>query len=445
MKDKNINRRQFLKKATGAAVGAISFPYIIPSSALGRANGTAASNKIIVGLVGVGKHGTRVNLRNFLAHLDSQVIAVCDVDANHLENAEKLVNAHYSQASTSGAYKGCGVYNDWRELIARDDIDAVVVSTPDHWHVPISIAAIKAGKDVYCEKPLTLTISEGRMLSDTVRRYNRVFQTGSEFRARFGFHRAAELVRNGRIGKLHTIRTYLPWGHPSGLDNSPKPVPNGFDYDMWLGPAPWAPYTDGRCHRRFRHILDYSGGILTDWGGHLNDQAQWGNDTEYTGPIEIEGKGEFPKTGIYNTAKTFHVEYKYANGVKLICVSKYSELGAGGAIKYEGTDGWIFTGLGLPLISHPESVLDSVISPNETHLYTCPQGPERNFLDCVHTRKQPYYPAEVGHRSTAICHLGNISMLLERKLKWDPEKERFLGDEQANRMLSRAMRSPWHL
>jgi len=317
------------------------------------------------------------------------------------------------------------------------------VSAPDHWHVPISIAAVKTGKDVYCEKPLTLTIAEGRVLSDTVRRYKRVLQTGSSLRAGYSFHRAAELVRNGRIGKLHTIRVDLPGGyHRAKRDNPPMPVPEGFDYDMWLGPAPWAPYTEGRCHWNFRWILDYSGGTLTDFGGHYIDQAQWGNDTEHTGPIEIKAVGEFPKTGIYNTARQFKIEYKYANGIRLICTSKYTDLR--GSVKYEGTEGWLML-IKRELKAHPESILNSVIGPNETHLYTCRLGPERNFLDCVHTREQPFYPAEVGHRSATVCHLGNISMLLGRKLKWDPEKERFLNDEQANRMLSRSMRSPWHL
>ncbi len=456
---KNISRRKFLKRATAAGVVAVSFPYVIASSALGKAGSITPSNRITLGFVGLGQHGTKVNLQNFLGNADAQVVALCDVDRESSgyfggravfgrEPARRIVEMHYGRASQSGTYKGCYITADWREVIACDDIDAVVVSTPDHWHVPISIAAVKTGKDVYCEKPLTLTVTEGRLLSDTVQRYNRVLQTGSSLRASDTFHRAAELVCNGRIGRLHTIWTDLPEVYPRGKvypnaerDTLPMPVPEGFDYDMWLGPAPWAPYTKGRCHWNFRWILDYSGGVLTDFGGHYIDQAQWANDTEYTGPIEIDGKGEFPSSRLYNTAKKFRIEYKYANGVRLICRSKYSDLVA--SIKYEGTEGWIMPGR-RELMAYPESILDSVIGPNETHLYTCRQGPERNFLDCVHTRRQPFYPAEVGHRSTTVCHLGNISMLLGRKLKWDPQKERF-NDEQANRMLSRSMRSPWHL
>ncbi|MHC4123905.1 MAG: Gfo/Idh/MocA family oxidoreductase [Planctomycetota bacterium] len=437
MSESKFSRRNFLKK-TAVAAGAVGFPYIIASSALGKAGTVAPSNRITIGMVGVGKQGTEVNLKNFLGQPDAQVLAVCDVDKAHLGRAYKMVCDKYGN-------KDCDVYNDFREVIGRGDIDAVVISTPDHWHTPISMAAIKAGKDVMCEKP-TLTIKEGRILSEAVRRYGRVFQWATEDRSIYVYHRMAELVRNGRIGKVGTIRVdlwsgyYIDGGYIYSSLQKPEPVPEGFDYDMWLGPAQEAPYTAARCHRNFRWILDYSGGMLTDWGAHLLDTAQWGNDTEHTGPIEIDGKGIFPKEGLYNTAEEYHIEYKYANGVRLIISS------GGCGIRFEGSEGWVGnTGWRGNLEASSESILESVIGPSDVHLYTCRFGEHRNFLDCVRSRKDPYFPAEVGHRCFTILHLGNISMLLGRKLQWDPEREICVDDVEANRMLLRPMRSPWHL
>jgi len=448
MSKNKLSRRSFLNSAATAAAAAVTFPYIVPFSALGKAGlrraqssrTVAASNRITLGFVGVGSHGIGVNLKNFLANQDTQVVAVCDVDSSHHQQARHIVNEKY-------ANQDCAAYNDFRELIGRDDIDAVVVSTPDHWHVPISIATVCGGKDVYCEKPLTVTVAEGRVLSDAVRRYCRVFQTGSEFRGAYNFHRAAELVRNGRIGKLHTIKTYLPMSPNFIGDPTPMPVPKELDYDMWLGPAPLAPYTKDRVHFNYRWILDYSGGLICDWGAHLVDQAQWANNTQYSGPVEIEGCGTYLAEGLYDTAVKFNVEYKYANGVRLICSDRYPRFG--GSIRYEGSEGMIFARYsgyhGRDISAEPASILKSVIGPDEIHLYTCPDGPERNFLDCVRTRKLCYYPAEAGHRSVTVCHLGNIAMLLGQKLRWDPAEERFDNNTQADRMLSRVMRSPWHL
>jgi len=435
---KNLTRRNFLKKAAAVSAGAIGFPFIISSSALGKAGAVAPGNRITVGFIGLGGHGIGCNLRGFLEQPDAQAVALCDVDTARIRRAVSTVEQKYGSD-----YRGYFTTQDWRDVIARDDIDAVMISTPDHWHVPISIAAAKAGKDVCCEKP-TLTISEGRALVNAVKRYGRVFQTSTEDRAIHIYHRMAELVRNGRIGKLHTIRVKLPSGpNPGqiyGRTYQPQPVPKGFDYDMWLGPAPYAPYHPARCHGNFRWILDYSGGQLTDWGGHQLDIAQLGNNTEHTGPVEVEGEGIFPKQGLYNTATVYHIKYKYANGVTLF-------IGSGGAdIQFEGTEGWVGNyGWRGKLQASSQSILDSVIGPNETHLYTCPGREHRNFLDCVKSRRAPYFPAETGHRCCTVAHLGNISMLLQRKLRWDPDKEEFPNDPEANRMLSRTMRSPWHL
>jgi len=427
-----MNRRSFLKKATGAALGVFGFPYLVRSSALGKAGAVAASERITVGFIGTGGHGIAVNLKTFLGQPDAQAVAVCDVDPVNLNKARDLVNDKYGNTD-------CSTYKDWRDVIARADIDAVMISTPDHWHVPISIAAAKAGKDVECEKP-TLTIEEGRTLIETMHRYDRVFQWSTEDRAVDVYHRMCELIRNGRIGKVRTIKVQLPAGPNTPGNPNPMPVPEGFDYDMWLGPAPWAPYTKDRCHWNFRWISDYSGGMLTDWGAHLLDGAQWGNNTEHTSPVEVEGKGVYWKDGLYNTAKEYHLEYTYADGVKLIVDSGTPSL------RFEGSDGWIGNrGWRAPLQASSPSILNSVIGPEEIHLYTCPGGEQRNFLDCVKSRDACYFPPEIGQRCFTITHIGNIAMTLGKKLRWNPENERFVDNDEANRMLGRAMRSPWHL
>jgi predicted dehydrogenase len=428
-----ITRRRFMKKAAGVAGGVIALPYIVSSSALGKAGSprrAAASNRITLGFIGVGSHGIGMNLRTFLANADAQAVAVCDVDTNHRNQARDIVNQKYGN-------NDCATYKDFREIIARDDIDAVVISTPDHWHALMSVMAAKTGKDVFCEKP-TLTVQEGRVLSDTMKRYGRIFQTASGIRAQSVYYRMCELVRNGRVGKVHTVRVVLPSGPHRPGDLTPMPVPKGLDYDMWLGPAPLTPYTKDRLHYHWRWVSDYSGGQLTDWGAHHISIAQWGNNTDLTCPVEVVGKGVFCKGGLYNTAKEYKIEYKYANGVKLIVSS-----GTPG-VRFEGNEGWI-SSTGGPLKASPESILGSVIGSDEVHLYTCPAGEQRNFLDCVKSRRPCFYPEEVGHQVFTISHIGNISMLLGRKLIWDLDKERFVNDEQANRMLSRSMRSPWHL
>jgi len=427
-----IARRSFLKQVAAMGMTGLALPYIVRPSALGKAGAIAPSERITLGFIGVGDHGRNVNVKNFLSNADAQAVAVCDVDPVNRDASRDMVNKKYGN-------NDCATYSDFRDVLARNDIDAVMISTPDHWHVPISIAAAKAGKDIECEKP-TLTVREGRMLCETMKRYGRVFQWSTEDRSVDVYLRMCELVRNGRIGKVQTIRVELPSGPDTPGDPAPMPVPEGFDYDMWVGPAPWAPYTKGRCHWNFRWILDYSGGMLTDWGAHLLDGAQWGNDTEHTGPVEVEGKGEFWPDGLYNTAKDFRIEYKYADGVRLIVTSGTPSL------RFEGSEGWIGNrGWRAPLQAEPKSILDSVIGPNEIHLYTCQAGEQRNFLDCVKSRKDCYFPPEIGQRCFTIAHIGNISMLLGRKLRWDPQKEQFIDDEQANRMLSRSMRSPWSL
>jgi len=429
MIEKRNTRRAFIARA-GFALAA---PYVITSTALGAGGAVPPSERITVGFTGVGGHGIGRNLRMFLHQKDSQPVALCDVDPRLIDKALQVAKKQYGDGFT------CQTTQDWREVIARDDVDAVMVSTPDHWHVPISIAAIRSGKDVICEKP-TLTIAEGRALADTVKLYGAVFQMSTEDRSVGIYHRMAELVRNGRIGKLQRIYVQLPNGDGSPKDPTPKPVPAGFDWDMWLGPAPWAPYRDGLHAGRWRSVRDYSGGTLTDWGAHQLDTVQLANDTERTGPVEIEGTGKRHETGLYDVYYEYHVRYRYANGVEL-----YVDSGGTG-LRFEGTDGWIGNDRWRsPLKASSPEILQSEIGPDEIHLYTCPAGEHRNFLDCVKSRRDPYFPAEVGHRCCTVAHLGNIAMDVGRKLHWDPEKEKFTNDDLANRMLARAMREPWTL
>ena len=427
-----LTRREFLK----GAAAAVAAPYVITSAALGAEGRPAPSHRVTVGFVGTGGQGIGRNLYGFLGEADSEVLAVCDVDPNNVRQAQQAVERH---AKERGTATSCREYADFREVVARPDIDAICISTPDHWHVPLSLIALRAGKDVICEKP-TLTIHEGRVLADTVRQYGAVYQTGTEDRSIALYHRMAELVRNERIGKLQRIRVTLPDGPGDPGDPTPKPVPPGFDYDLWLGPAPWSPYCPGRIHYQFRWIVDYSGGQLTDWGAHLLDTAQWANDTERTGPVEVEGAGKRHATGLYDTFYEYHLRYKYASGVELFIDS------GGTGIRFEGTDGWVCSdGWTQPLRASSPEILRSAIGPSEVRLFTCPAGEHRNFLDCVKTRRDPYFPAEIGHRCCTVAHLGNIAMWTGRKLRWDPQAERFIGDDDANRYLSRAMRSPWTL
>jgi predicted dehydrogenase len=425
-----IGRRGFLGTATAVAV-----PYILPASSLGLAGTVAPSNRVTLGNIGLGIHGMGWNLKTgFLKFDDAQVLAVCDVMMSRRKEAREMVNRRYQN-------QDCVAYADWRDILARDDIDAVVISTPDHWHTPMSAAVVKAGKDVCCEKP-TLTIDEGRRLIDIVRRHGRVFQTSTEDRSIPSYHRMAELVRNGRIGKLETILVTLPKGSVSPEPPKPAPVPKGFDYDMWLGPAPEVPYYANRCGaQQWRNIFDYSGGKFTDWGAHLLDTAQWANDTERTGPVSVDGKGVFPdKESLFDAAIDYDLHYKYTNGVELLVSS------GGTSIRFEGTEGWIESSAWRkPLSASSPKILESVIGPEEVRLFTCRGGEHRNFLDCVRSRKDPYFPVEIGHAVSTLMHIGNISMRLGRVLKWNPDKEEFLGDEHANGMRQRPMRNPWTL
>jgi myo-inositol 2-dehydrogenase / D-chiro-inositol 1-dehydrogenase len=427
---KRATRRQFFKNSAGAAaILAGVAPAIIPASVLGA---DAPSKRVTVGFIGFGDHAKSWNLPHYFKNKTAKVIAVCDVDENRLYAAKETVNDRNGN-------EDCFATRDFREILARKDIDAVMISTPDHWHTLISLLAIQAGKDVQCEKP-TLTIREGQILTKAVRKHKRIFQTSTEDRGIPEYHRMAELVRNGRIGKLQRIEVLLPAQPTIPGDPTPQPVPKTLDYEMWLGPAPFAPYTRDRVHFNFRWISDYSGGIICDWGAHLFDTAQWANDSELSGPVEIEGTGTYWSGGLYDTVKDYDITYRYANDVVMTCKP------GNPSIKFIGSDGWVGnSGWRAPVEASSQKILESRIGPEETRLYTNPALEHDDFVKCVLSRKDPYFPVEIGHRVCTVCHLGNLAIKLGRKLKWNPQTEQFIGDPEANSHLDRARRNPWQL
>ena len=423
----SINRRKFLKTGGFITGCTIVVPTIIPSCAFG------SNDKITIGMIGTGSHGIGWNLAAYLKLNDCRVLAACDVDYSRALKAKSIIDSKYQN-------NDCKLYNDFRELLERRDIDAVQISSPDHWHVLMSIMAIMKKKDVCCEKP-TLTIKQGRILCDYISRSGQIFQTSLEDRSIFQYHRMAELVRNGRIGKLLRIRAGLPGVHnlQNKVDTTIQPVPKGFDYAMWLGRAPYAPYSPGRCHGTFRYISDYSGGSLTDWGAHLLDTAQWLNGTEKSGPVEVEGYGIITNTGIFNTFEEYKLTYKYESGVVLNVHSNFVELYC------EGTDGWLLIkGWSGVLESSSEEILNSDIEDNEIHLYT-DNSEHENFLKCIKSRNPVFHPVEDMHRTSTIAHIGNKAMKLKRKLQWDPVKEEFINDSEANSLCTREEHNSWNL
>lgn len=434
-----LTRRDFIHRGAVGLAG-LAAPMFIPASALGREGRPAPSERVTVASIGVGGQG-KYDTEALFRLPDVQLVAVCDVDKRHLEEGKSLVEKYYSQQRAGGQYRGCDTYSDFREVLAREDIDAVMIATPDHWHAVISVAAAQAGKDIYCEKPLANSIPEGRAVVNAVKRYGRILQTGSHERSRDNARFACELVRNGRIGKLHTVRVNMPVDNHGPIPPQPvMPVPPELDYDFWLGPAPWEPYTEKRVHFWFRYILDYSGGEITDRGAHILDLAQLGMGTDDTGPISVSGEGWFPPEGLFNTAMSYRFELEYANGVRVIGESKGPR-----GIKFEGDKGWIFIYIhGGDLRAEPASLLREVLLPGELHLGRS-RGHHANFIEAVKTRGHVMAPAEVGHRTASICHLINVAMRLKRPLKWDPVREVVQGDDEANRMLLRSMRSPWRV
>jgi predicted dehydrogenase len=454
------SRREFLVTAgqTLAATSMISgFPSIVPSSVLGA---FAPSNRINIGAIGNGRISRAHDLPRLWKYDSARIMAVCDLDSHRVEDARTLVNGYYTK-KTGKKYDGVTTYGDYRELLANKDVDAVVISTPDHWHAIIAIHAVQAGKDVYLQKPASLTIAEGRALSDAVHRSGRIFQIGSQQRSSPQFRYAAELVRNGRIGQLRTVQVGLP-GDPAGEVEPAMPVPKNLNYDMWLGSTPVVPYTEKRVHPQagydrpgWLRCEQFGAGMITGWGAHHIDSAHWGMDTEYTGPIEIWGTAEFPKSGLWDVHGPFKTEALYANGVHMIVSGDFPN-----GIRFEGSDGWIFVSRGDETVtaSDPVSklqdtqalnasdpkIIKSVIGPDEIHLYDS-KDQHGNWLDCIRSRQQPIAPVEVAHRACTACLLHHMAMKLKRKLFWDPSRERFKNDDEANGMLSRPQRPPYTL
>jgi len=425
-----ITRRGLLKTAAAT----VAVPCVVPASARGAAGRPAPSEQITLGMIGLGSMGLR-HVKGFLPETDCRILGVCDVDASRRKTAVGEINKHYGN-------RDCAQYNRFEDLIARADLDAVCISIPDHWHAIPAIQAARAGKDIYGEKPLALTIADGRRMVRAVTRYPVVWETGSWQRSTRNFRFACELVRNGRIGPLRRVEVGLG-SKPSCGPQPAQPIPAGFDYDRWLGPAPWAPYTAKRCHWNFRWILDYSGGQLTDMGAHDIDIAHWGMDLDRTGPVRVAGTGVFPPDGLWDAAVHYSFQAEYANGLVMHADSgrKYRM-----GVRFVGADGWVFVSRSR-LQAHPASLLRETIGPNEIHLARPRgdhrQGHRRDFLDCVKSRAQTIAPIEVAQRSITVAHLANIAMILGREVRWDPAAERIIGDQTAARMCSRSQREPW--
>ena len=447
------SRRKFIKQTAQTAI-AVSIPTIVPASVFGK---FAPSNRINVGAIGNGRISRTHDMPGVWKHDMAKIMAVCDLDANRAEDGKKLVNEYYSK-KTGNPYDGVTVYHNHEDLLANKDIDAVIISTPDHWHAKIAIDASKAGKHIYMQKPASLTISEGRAMVTAVEKSKVKFQVGSQQRSSAQFRYAAELVRNGRIGQLKTVYVGLP-GDPSGDEEKEMPVPATFNYNKWLGSTPEVFYTEKRVHPQVGYdrpgwlrCEQFGAGMITGWGAHHIDSAHWGMGTERTGPREIWGHADFPKSGLWNVHGIFTTEALYENGVHMIVSNELPN-----GIKFEGTEGWIWVTRGSyratasdpvnadgtkPLDASDPKILTSVIGPNEFH-FTVSDDHHGNWLEAIRDNKNPIAPVEEAHRSCSACLLHHIAMKLNRKIYWDPAKENFIYDAQARAMLSRPQRVPY--
>ena len=450
-----MKRRNFIKKATVTSMGAMVVPTIVPSTVFGK---NAPSNKINVGQIGCGRIAQQHDMPGVMQYDVARMVAVSDVDSKRMRDGKKLVEDYYNKKSGSNSAVDVKMYEDYREMLLNKDIDAVVISTPDHWHAQPAIEAALAGKDIYLQKPTSLTVTEGRLLSDIIHRQGTILQVGTQQRSSAQFRRAAELVRNGRIGRVHTVKIGLP-GDPSGPVFEAGPVPSNLNFDMWLGSTPEITYKEKLVHPQddisrpgwLRHE-NYGAGMITGWGQHHYDSAAWGMDTEYTGPISVEAVAQFPKSGDWNVHGDFMVKQEYANGITV-----YTSGGYPNGIRYIGDKGWIFVSRGayratpsdpIPegstksLNASDEEILKSKIAEHEIHLYESDEQ-HGNWLDCVQSRKQPISPVEIGHRACTVCLISHIAMKVPGILKWNPEAERFVDNDLANSMLSRPQRYPY--
>lgn len=456
------NRRDFIKTASKSAVaGTIAlsgFPTIVPASVFGK---NAPSNRINIGQIGCGRIATSHDLPSTFKHDLAQIVAVSDVDSHRQAACKKLVEGWYAKKTGKSDYIDIKMYDDYHDMLANKDIDAVIISTPDHWHAQPAIEAALAGKHIYLQKPTSLTIEEGRMMSDIVRKTGVTFQLGSQQRSVNPwpqFKKACELVRNGHIGKLHTVRIGLPFDPPGG-DTAEMAIPAHLDYDKWLGSTPYIYYTLDRVHPEnvngrggWLRCEQFGAGMITGWGVHHIDIAHWGMDTELTGPVEIEASAEFPKKGLWNVHGSYEVNALYANGVKMQ-IGKDNPNG----IRFEGSKGWIFVTRGnvgvtatdpgsgdstKPFTASDPKILQAEIGPRDIQLYSSPEQ-HANWLDCIRNKKQTISPAEVAHRSCSACLVAHIAMKVPGKLYWDPEKEQFKNNHEANKWLSRPQRYPY--
>lgn len=457
-----VSRRTFLRTSIGA-VAAAGFPTIVPSSVFGQ---MAPSNRINIGAIGTGRISRGHDMPGIWQFEHARIMAVCDLSARRVEDAKALINGVYAK-KTGKTYDGVTGYSNYHDLLANKDIDAVVISTPDHQHAILAVDAVRAGKDVYLQKPASLTIAEGRYLSDAVNASGRILQIGSQQRSWAQFRIAAELVRNGRIGHLKHVEIGLP-GDPAGGDSTPMPVPAGFQYDAWLGSTPVVPYTVDRVMPQtgfdrpgWLRCEQFGAGMITGWGAHHVDSAHWGMDTEYTGPVEIWGDAEFPTHGLWDVHGKFKTQAIYANGATMDISGDFPN-----GIKFYGTKGWIFVTRteqvtptdpgGKPKIASSGSgplavagltvsdpkILQSDFGSDDIHLYRS-SDQHGNWLDCIRSRQEPISPVEKGHRACSTCLLHHIAMKTKRRMHWDPVKERFQGDPAADEMLSRPQRAPY--
>jgi len=445
-------------KTAAAGAGALVLPTIVPSTVFGK---TAPSNKIQIGQIGFGRIAKTHDLPETMKYDMARVVAVCDVDSKRAADGKQFIDGFYARSTGKKKYMDTKIYDDYREMLLRKDLDAVIISTPDHWHAQPAVEAALAGKDIYLQKPTSLTIKEGRILSDIARKKGVVLQMGTQQRSSPQFRIAAELVRNGRIGKLHTVKIGLP-GDPAGPETSPMPVPANLNYDMWLGSTPDVYYTETRVHPQHDYSRpgwlrceQFGAGMITGWGQHHIDSANWGMDTEYTNPVEVEAMAQFPRSGMWDVHGDFMVRAMYENGIEMLISGGYTN-----GIRYEGTDGWIFVSRGNYQVTASDPVaqkdnskaldasdpgmLTAGLAENELHLYKS-DDQHGNWLDCIQSRQEPVSPVEPGHRACATCLVSHIAMKVPGKLKYDPKMERFTNSEEANAMLDRPDRAPYGL
>jgi myo-inositol 2-dehydrogenase / D-chiro-inositol 1-dehydrogenase len=436
----SLERRDFIKRTVTGTAGIFAVPTLIPSYLL---DSRAPAERINIAVIGIGRQTVNPNIPQFLKSANAQIVAICDVDKWRLANGQKQVNDYYSQQK-GFSYKGCDAYGDYREVLLRKDIDAVMIATPDHWHIPMAIEAARAGKHISLEKPISTCIEHGRQLVKAIKKYGVITRNDSEFRPLPEFSKAVELVRNGRIGKIQRIYVAVP-PELSGDSLKPEPtmaVPEELNYDMWLGPAFEAPYTEKRVHAikaygrpGWMRVDSYCNGMISNWGAHLMGIVQWGNNTEYTGPVSIEGAGEFDK-GLWNTLNKFDIKYRYASGVEVLFKIERPY------VRFEGTGGWIEVEYPDKLSASSQAILDSKPGSGDISFSNLLSDKE-DFLQAIKTGKQSFEPLETAHRTISMCQLGLIAVKTGSSITWDPEKEEIINDNAASAMLNIPIREKY--